>query len=62
MTEQDHLLRVWQIIERVGVCMLTTHFPTRGVQNVLLAFGICLKRVAARVRMLAHEHDAVTQG
>ena len=36
--------------------------PTRGVQNVLLAFGICLTRVAARLRMLAHKHDAVTQG
>jgi general stress protein 26 len=24
MTEQDHLGRVWDIIERVGVCMLTT--------------------------------------
>jgi general stress protein 26 len=24
--DQDHLDRVWQIIERVGVCMLTTHF------------------------------------
>ena len=27
MTDQDHLARVWQIIERVGVCMLTTRFP-----------------------------------
>jgi general stress protein 26 len=25
MPEQDHLDRVWDIIERVGVCMLTTH-------------------------------------
>ncbi|MGH6670767.1 MAG: pyridoxamine 5'-phosphate oxidase family protein [Xanthobacteraceae bacterium] len=24
MTDQDHLTRVWDIIERVGVCMLTT--------------------------------------
>src|SRR6202161_4093424 len=27
MADQDHLTRVWQVIERVGVCMLTTHFP-----------------------------------
>ena len=27
MTEEDHLGRVWDIIERVGVCMLTTRFP-----------------------------------
>jgi general stress protein 26 len=27
MADQSHLTRVWQIIERVGVCMLTTHFP-----------------------------------
>jgi general stress protein 26 len=26
MAEQDHLDRVWDIIERVGVCMLTTRF------------------------------------
>ncbi len=26
MTEQDHLHRVWDIIETVGVCMLTTRF------------------------------------
>jgi general stress protein 26 len=26
MADQDHLTRVWQVIERVGVCMLTTHF------------------------------------
>jgi general stress protein 26 len=26
MAEQDHLNRVWDIIERVGVCMLTTRF------------------------------------
>src|SRR5438105_6681502 len=26
MTEQDHLDRVWDIIEQVGVCMLTTRF------------------------------------
>jgi general stress protein 26 len=25
MTEADHLKRVWDIVERVGVCMLTTH-------------------------------------
>ena len=25
MTDQNHLARVWDIIERVGVCMLTTH-------------------------------------
>ena len=25
MSEQDHLKRVWDIVERVGVCMLTTH-------------------------------------
>jgi general stress protein 26 len=25
MGEQDHLNRIWDIIERVGVCMLTTH-------------------------------------
>jgi general stress protein 26 len=25
MTEPDHLKRVWDIVERVGVCMLTTH-------------------------------------
>ena len=25
MTAQDHRNRVWDIIERVGVCMLTTH-------------------------------------
>jgi general stress protein 26 len=24
MSEQDHLKRVWNIVERVGVCMLTT--------------------------------------
>ena len=24
MAEPDHLVRVWDIIERVGVCMLTT--------------------------------------
>jgi general stress protein 26 len=27
MAEQDHLDRIWQIIERVGVCMLTTQSP-----------------------------------
>jgi len=27
MAEQDHLRRVWDVIERVGVCMLTTHSP-----------------------------------
>ncbi|MGC1780452.1 MAG: pyridoxamine 5'-phosphate oxidase family protein [Xanthobacteraceae bacterium] len=27
MNEADHLSRVWDIIERVGVCMLTTRFP-----------------------------------
>src|SRR5437016_4127309 len=26
MTEQDHLARVWDIIEQVGICMLTTRF------------------------------------
>ena len=26
MTEQKHLCRVWDIIEKVGVCMLTTQF------------------------------------
>jgi general stress protein 26 len=26
MTEQDHLSRIWDVIERVGVAMLTTHF------------------------------------
>src|ERR1700733_5573437 len=26
MAKENHLTRVWQIIERVGVCMLTTHF------------------------------------
>jgi general stress protein 26 len=25
MAERDHLDRIWQLIERVGVCMLTTH-------------------------------------
>jgi general stress protein 26 len=27
MTDENHLNRVWDIIERVGVCMLTTHSP-----------------------------------
>ena len=27
MSEQDHLSRVWDIIERTGVCMLTTQSP-----------------------------------
>jgi len=27
MSEQDQLSRVWDIIERCGVCMLTTHSP-----------------------------------
>jgi general stress protein 26 len=31
MTEQPHLDRVWDIIERVGVCMFTTHFA-RGLR------------------------------
>ena len=26
MTKQDHLDRVWDIIQRVGVCVLTTRF------------------------------------
>jgi general stress protein 26 len=26
MTEQDHLTRIWDVIERVGVGMLTPHF------------------------------------
>jgi general stress protein 26 len=26
MEEQDHLARVWDLIEQVGVCMLTTRF------------------------------------
>ena len=26
MTKQDHLDRVWDIIERMGVCVLTTRF------------------------------------
>lgn len=26
MTDQDHLARVWDLIEQVGVCMLTTRF------------------------------------
>jgi general stress protein 26 len=30
MTENDNVQRVWAIIERVGVCMLTTHGP-RGL-------------------------------
>jgi len=25
MTEQDHLKRIWDIVEKVGVCMLTTY-------------------------------------
>jgi general stress protein 26 len=25
MASEDHLARVWEVIERVGVCMLTTH-------------------------------------
>jgi general stress protein 26 len=25
MTEKDHLTRVWDLVEKVGVCMLTTH-------------------------------------
>jgi general stress protein 26 len=25
MADQDHLARVWDIVEQVGVCMLTTH-------------------------------------
>jgi general stress protein 26 len=28
MADEDHLARVWDIVERVGVCMLTTHSPT----------------------------------
>jgi general stress protein 26 len=28
MTEQNRLARVWNIIERVRVCLLTTHSPT----------------------------------
>ena len=35
--------------------------PTRGVQNVLLAFGICLTRIAARIGMLAHEQHSVSE-
>jgi general stress protein 26 len=31
MAEQDPLSRVWDIIERTGVCMLTTHSP-RGLR------------------------------
>src|SRR6185369_12714871 len=31
MTENDNLQRVWEIIERVGVCMLTTQGP-RGLR------------------------------
>jgi general stress protein 26 len=31
MAEHDHLARVWDIIERAGVCMLTTHAP-RGLR------------------------------
>jgi general stress protein 26 len=27
MADQNHLDRVWDIIERTGVCMLTTHSP-----------------------------------
>jgi general stress protein 26 len=27
MAAEDHLARVWDVIERVGVCMLTTHGP-----------------------------------
>lgn len=27
MVHEDHLGRVWDVIERVGVCMLTTHSP-----------------------------------
>jgi general stress protein 26 len=26
MTEQNHLCRVWDLIEKIGVCMLTTRF------------------------------------
>jgi general stress protein 26 len=26
MVDQSHLDRVWEVIEQVGVCMLTTHF------------------------------------
>ena len=29
MTEPDHLNRVWDIVERVGICMLTTHSDSR---------------------------------
>jgi general stress protein 26 len=28
MVEQDHLCRVWDVIEHVGVCMLTTRSPS----------------------------------
>lgn len=31
MTAEDHLARVWDIIERVGVCLLTTH-PSTGLR------------------------------
>jgi general stress protein 26 len=28
MAEQHSIMRVWDIVEKVGVCMLTTHAPT----------------------------------
>lgn len=27
MADEDNLIRVWDIIERVGICLLTTHSP-----------------------------------
>ena len=29
MSEQDHIERVWQLIEKIGVCMLTTQAVDR---------------------------------
>src|ERR1017187_1751593 len=39
MTEQNHLCRVWDIIEKVDVCMLTTQF----------AGGLCARPIEARI-------------
>ena len=39
MTEQNHLCRVWDIIEKVGVCMLTTQF----------AHGLRARPIEARI-------------
>ncbi len=65
MADQDRLDRVWEIIERVGVCMLTTHFDkglrarpveTRPEREAGLLWVVTDRR-SAKEHEIEAEHD-----